>query len=59
MNEANNIKYFAYGSNMSVRRLTGRVPSAQVVTVATVNWASELLFGRAGDKLGHLAEHPL
>ena len=29
--------YFSYGSNMSSRRLTQRVPSAQVVSVATLS----------------------
>jgi len=28
------MKYFSYGSNMSIRRLADRVPSAQLVTVA-------------------------
>ena len=31
----------------------------QIVTVAAGSWGHWLLFGGAGDKLGHLAEHPL
>jgi gamma-glutamylcyclotransferase (GGCT)/AIG2-like uncharacterized protein YtfP len=39
--------YFAYGSNMSVRRLGARVPSARVVGVATLE-GHRLLFHKCG-----------
>ena len=39
--------YFAYGSNMSVRRLRARVPSARVVGVATRH-GHRLLFQKCG-----------
>jgi gamma-glutamylcyclotransferase (GGCT)/AIG2-like uncharacterized protein YtfP len=40
---------FAYGSNMSRRRLQARIPSAQVVAVATLE-AHTLKFHKAGRK---------
>ena len=39
--------YFAYGSNMSIRRLHARTPSAGFVTVATLH-GHELRFHKAG-----------
>lgn len=39
--------YFAYGSNMSVRRLQQRVPSARVLHVATLR-GHRLVFHKAG-----------
>ena len=36
MNSSNEFSYFAYGSNMSVRRLAARLPSARVVTTGFV-----------------------
>jgi hypothetical protein len=41
------MRYFAYGSNMSLRRLRVRVPSACVVSVATLR-AHELRFHKRG-----------
>lgn len=39
--------YFAYGSNISIRRLRGRAPSAKFVAVATLK-KYELKFHKAG-----------
>jgi hypothetical protein len=39
--------YFSYGSNMSVRRLLARVPSAQVMSVATL-YEHDLCFHKKG-----------
>ncbi len=37
MSENRSVLYFSYGSNMSIRRLRDRVPSARFVTVATLH----------------------
>lgn len=41
--------YFAYGSNMSERRLTQRVPSAQKIGVATLS-GHQLVFHKKSEK---------
>lgn len=45
------IYYFAYGSNMAIERLTARVPSAQLISVAELI-GHALKFHKLGDKDG-------
>ncbi len=50
-NMANRMFYFAYGSNMSIRRLCQRVPSARLVSVARLE-NHELRFHKKGFRDG-------
>ncbi|QGZ57252.1 gamma-glutamylcyclotransferase family protein [Paraburkholderia acidiphila] len=51
MNSSNEFSYFAYGSNMSVRRIAVRLPSATVVTTGFVT-GYKLAFDKLSKKDG-------
>ncbi len=51
MDSSSEFTYFAYGSNMSVRRLVARLPSASVVTTGFVT-GYKLVFDKLSKKDG-------